>query len=943
MPANPNSFEAKDRLQVGDASYSYYRLDRVPGSDRLPYSLKVLLENLLRTEDGSIVTAEQIQAVAEWNPNAEPRTEIQFSPARVVMQDFTGVPAVVDLATMREAVAELGGDPAKINPLAPAELVIDHSVIADLFGGPDAFAGNVELEYQRNRERYQFLRWGQTAFDEFKVVPPGTGIVHQVNIEHLARVVFGRQIDGELTAYPDTVVGTDSHTTMVNGLGVVGWGVGGIEAEAAMLGQPVSMLIPRVVGFRLTGELPEAATATDLVLTITEMLRQHGVVGKFVEFYGTGVAAVPLANRATIGNMSPEYGSTIAVFPIDSETISYLRLTGRGEEQLALVEAYAKAQGLWHDPAREAEYSEYLELDISTVVPSLAGPKRPQDRVALTDAKQAFRDALGAYVNTAGENGYDESVAESFPASDTPSSNGGGHEPAPNELPTLRPADAGRPSKPTRVKLGDGTEFELDHGAVAIAAITSCTNTSNPSVMIGAALLAKRAVERGLTRKPWVKTSLAPGSKVVSDYYERAGLTPYLDKLGFNLVGYGCTTCIGNSGPLIAEVSEAVNEADLAAVAVLSGNRNFEGRINPDIKMNYLASPPLVVAYALAGSMDIDLYHEPLGTDQDGNDVFLADIWPSTEEIEQVVGSCIASDMFVRDYADVFAGDERWQSLPTPEGDTFTWDTGSTYVRKPPYFEGMGVEPEPVTDIDGARVLLKLGDSVTTDHISPAGSIRADSPAGRYLAEHGVERKDFNSYGSRRGNHEVMIRGTFANIRLRNELAAPGPEIPVGGYTRDFSAGEGEDAPVATVYEAAMNYAAAGTPLVILAGKEYGSGSSRDWAAKGTALLGVKAVLAESYERIHRSNLIGMGVLPLQYPKGENAETLGLTGTEVFSISGITALNDSGIPNEVQVRATPAGGGDPWTFSATVRIDTPGEAEYYRHGGIMQYVLRNLL
>jgi aconitate hydratase len=946
--AHPNSFDAKDRLQVGDTGYTYYRLDRVQGSDRLPYSLKVLLENLLRTEDGHNVTADQIRALAGWNPNAEPSTEIQFSPARVVMQDFTGVPAVVDLATMREAVAELGGDPARINPLAPAELVIDHSVIADLFGGPDAFAGNVELEYQRNRERYQFLRWGQTAFDEFKVVPPGTGIVHQVNIEHLARVVFGRELatadgDAELTAYPDTVVGTDSHTTMVNGLGVVGWGVGGIEAEAAMLGQPVSMLIPRVVGFKLTGELPEAATATDLVLTITEMLREHGVVGKFVEFYGTGVGAVPLANRATIGNMSPEYGSTIAVFPIDDETISYLRLTGRDEQQLALVEAYAKAQGLWHDPEREAEYSEYLELDVSTVVPSLAGPKRPQDRVALTEAKSAFRDALNAYVDADGEHGYDESVAESFPASDAPSHNGGGTEPAPNQLLSLRPSDNGRPSRPTRVRYEDGTEFELDHGAVAIAAITSCTNTSNPSVMIGAALLAKKAVERGLTRKPWVKTSLAPGSKVVSDYYERAGLTAYLDKLGFNLVGYGCTTCIGNSGPLIPEVSEAVNEADLAAVAVLSGNRNFEGRINPDIKMNYLASPPLVVAYALAGSMDVDLYSEPLGTDPDGNEVFLADIWPSPAEVEQVVSSCIASEMFVADYADVFAGDERWQSLPTPEGDTFTWDPESTYVRKPPYFEGMRPEPDPVTDIDGARVLLKLGDSVTTDHISPAGSIRADSPAGKYLAEHGVQRKDFNSYGSRRGNHEVMIRGTFANIRLRNQIA-PGTE---GGYTRDFTV---EDGPVTTVYEAAMHYAEAGIPLVVLAGKEYGSGSSRDWAAKGTALLGVKAVIAESYERIHRSNLIGMGVLPLQYPKGENAETLGLTGEETFSISGITALNPSAdgsasgrTPNQVEVRATPPGGGEPWTFAATVRIDTPGEAEYFRHGGIMQYVLRSLL
>jgi aconitate hydratase len=948
VPArNPNSFDSKDHLQVGDATYAYYRLDKLPGSAKLPYSLKVLLENLLRTEDGANITAEQIQAVADWDPNAEPSTEIQFSPARVVMQDFTGVPAVVDLATMREAVVELGGDPSKINPLAPAELVIDHSVIADLFGGPDSFAGNVELEYERNRERYQFLRWGQTAFDEFKVVPPGTGIVHQVNIEHLARVVFGREVDGELTAYPDTVVGTDSHTTMVNGLGVVGWGVGGIEAEAAMLGQPVSMLIPRVVGFKLTGQLPEGTTATDLVLTITEQLREHGVVGKFVEFYGTGVSAIPLANRATIGNMSPEYGSTIAVFPIDEETLKYLRLTGRSEQQVALVEAYAKAQGLWHDAGNEPAYSEYLELDVSTVVPSLAGPKRPQDRISLTDAKSSFREALGSYVGSAdggsatgnADGGYDEAVAESFPASDSPSHDGASTEPAPGQLVSCAPRDGGRPSAPTRVRLADGTEFELDHGAVAIAAITSCTNTSNPSVMIGAALVAKKAVERGLTSKPWVKTTLAPGSKVVTDYYERAGLTPYLDKLGFNLVGYGCTTCIGNSGPLIAEVSEAVNRSDLAVAAVLSGNRNFEGRINPDIKMNYLASPPLVVAYALAGSMDVDLYHDPLGTGSDGQDVYLADIWPTTAEIEEVVASCIQSSMFVHDYADVFAGDERWQSLPTPQGQTFTWDESSTYVRKPPYFEGMAPEPSPVTDIEGARVLLKLGDSVTTDHISPAGSIRADGPAGRYLAEHGVERKDFNSYGSRRGNHEVMIRGTFANIRLRNQVA-PGTE---GGYTRDFTRGEGEQAPVTSIYEAAEAYARQATPLVILAGKEYGSGSSRDWAAKGTALLGVRAVIAESYERIHRSNLIGMGVLPLQFPKGESAETLGLTGTETFSITGITALNDGQIPREVQVEATPAGGGRPWTLVATVRIDTPGEAEYYRHGGIMQYVLRSLL
>jgi aconitate hydratase len=938
VPAgHPNSFDAKDQLNVGDTSYSYFRLDKVAGSQNLPFSLKVLLENLLRTEDGLNVTSDQIRAVADWNPNAEPATEIQFTPARVVMQDFTGVPAVVDLATMREAVVALGGDPAKINPLAPAELVIDHSVVADLFGGPNAFAGNVELEYERNRERYQFLRWGQTAFDEFKVVPPGTGIVHQVNLEHLARVIFGREVNGELVAYPDTVVGTDSHTTMINGLGIVGWGVGGIEAEAAMLGQPVSMLIPRVVGFKLIGELPAGATATDLVLTITEQLRKHGVVGKFVEFYGSGVSAVPLANRATLGNMSPEYGSTIAVFPIDGETIRYLRMTGRSEQQIALVEAYAKAQGLWHDDANEATYSEYLELDVSTVVPSIAGPKRPQDRVAITDAKTGFRGALSDYVagsSTGGEHGYDEAAAESFPASDTPAyhgSNGGG--PAKDYV-SCAPKDGGRPSHPTAVTLSDGTSFELDHGAVTIAAITSCTNTSNPSVMIGAALLAKKAVEKGLSCKPWVKTTLAPGSKVVSDYYDRSGLTPYLNKLGFNLVGYGCTTCIGNSGPLIPEVSAAVNAADLAVVSVLSGNRNFEGRINPDIKMNYLASPPLVVAYALAGSMDVDLINEPIGVGTDGSDVFLADLWPTAAEVEEVVASAIHRDMFVDSYADVFAGDEQWQSLQTPEGQIFTWDPESTYVRKPPYFDGMQALPSPVSDIEAARVLVKVGDSVTTDHISPAGSIKADSPAGKYLSEHGVARKDFNSYGSRRGNHEVMIRGTFANIRLRNQIRTPGAALPEGGFTRDFTQPDG---PVSSIYDASANYVATGTPLVILAGKEYGSGSSRDWAAKGTALLGVKAVIAESYERIHRSNLIGMGVLPLQYPAGENAESLGLTGEETFSIHGVTALNEGQIPQEVTVRTQDK------TFAATVRIDTPGEADYYRHGGIMQYVLRSLI
>jgi aconitate hydratase len=924
VPAeSKNSFGSRAQLDLGGGRLDYFRIDAVDGADRLPFSLKVLLENLLRTEDGKNVTGEQIRALGNWRADAEPDTEIQFTPARVVMQDFTGVPAVVDLATMREAVVELGGDATRINPLAPAELVIDHSVIADLFGTPDSFQRNVELEYERNKERYQFLRWGQTAFDEFKVVPPGTGIVHQVNIEYLARVVFDR--DG--LAYPDTLVGTDSHTTMVNGLGVLGWGVGGIEAEAAMLGQPVSMLIPRVVGFKLTGELPDGSTATDLVLTITEMLRKHGVVGKFVEFYGSGVGAVPLANRATIGNMSPEYGSTCAIFPIDDETLRYLRFTGRKDEQIDLVERYAKENGLWHDPSAEPDFSETLELDLSTVEPSLAGPKRPQDRVPLKSAKPMFREALANYVDGDSiQDSQDEASAESFPASDPAAP--ADHEATPIERSAASGA-AGRQSNPTPVTLADGTDCVIDHGAVAIAAITSCTNTSNPSVMVAAALLAKKAVEKGLQRKPWVKTTLAPGSKVVMDYYERAGLTPYLDKLGFNLVGYGCTTCIGNSGPLPDEISAAVNDADLAVVSVLSGNRNFEGRINPDVKMNYLASPPLVVAYALAGSMDVDITTEPLGTGADGEPVHLADIWPAPDEVQRVIDEAIASEMFTKDYADVFAGDERWQGLPTPEGDTFEWDAESTYVRKPPYFEGMQTEPEPVTDITGARVLLKLGDSVTTDHISPAGSIKADSPAGKYLAEHGVERRDFNSYGSRRGNHEVMIRGTFANIRLRNQLA-PGTE---GGVTRDFT----RDGEVTTVYDASVNYAEAGTPLVVLAGKEYGSGSSRDWAAKGTALLGVRAVIAESYERIHRSNLIGMGVLPLQFPDGESAESLGLTGEETFDIVGIEAMNEGSTPRTVTVKA-----GDK-EFEARVRIDTPGEAEYYRHGGIMQYVLRSLL
>ena len=923
-----NSFGARAQLSLGAAGTTdYFRIDAVDGSQRLPFSLKVLLENLLRCEDGANVTTAEIEAVANWKPAAEPDTEIQFTPARVVMQDFTGVPAVVDLATMREAVVELGGDATRINPLAPAELVIDHSVIADLFGTPDAFARNVELEYERNRERYQFLRWGQTAFDEFKVVPPGTGIVHQVNIEYLARVVFQRRGGAGWIAYPDTLVGTDSHTTMVNGLGVLGWGVGGIEAEAAMLGQPVSMLIPRVVGVKLTGELPEGSTATDLVLVITEMLRKHGVVGKFVEFYGSGVTTVPLANRATIGNMSPEYGSTCAIFPIDEETLRYLRFTGRKDDQIALVEAYAKQNGLWHDPSVEPAFSETLELDLSTVEPSLAGPKRPQDRVPLKVAKPMFREALGSYVSSV-QDAHDEAEDESFPASDVPSFS----ESA--AVPSAAAGSNGRTSNPMPVTFADGTEAVLDHGAVVIAAITSCTNTSNPSVMVGAALLAKKAVERGLTRKPWVKTSLAPGSKVVTDYYDRAGLTPYLEKLGFNLVGYGCTTCIGNSGPIIDEVSAAVNAGDLAATAVLSGNRNFEGRINPDVKMNYLASPPLVVAYALAGSMDVDLLNDPLGTDPEGQPVYLHDIWPSAQEVQQTIDAAIASEMYTKDYADVFAGDERWQGLPTPQGSTFDWDAESTYVRKPPYFDGMQREPSPVTDIVGARVLLKLGDSVTTDHISPAGSIKADSPAGRYLSEHGVQRTDFNSYGSRRGNHEVMIRGTFANIRLRNRISTSGAEIPEGGFTRDFTQDGG---PVSTIYDASVNYLAAGTPLVVLAGKEYGSGSSRDWAAKGTALLGVRAVIAESYERIHRSNLIGMGVLPLQFPAGANAESLRLTGEETVSISGVAALNAAATPSTVHVTAGSV------EFDAVVRIDTPGEADYYRHGGIMQFVLRSLL
>ncbi len=906
-----DSFGSRGTLEVGDASYEVYRLAAVPGLERLPFSLKVLAENLLRTEDGANITADHIRALAQWDPDAQPDTEIQFTPARVIMQDFTGVPCVVDLATMREAVAELGGDPERINPLAPAEMVIDHSVQIDVAGRADAFERNVELEYQRNRERYQFLRWGQTAFDDFKVVPPGTGIVHQVNIEYLARGVMVR--DGK--AYPDTCVGTDSHTTMVNGLGVLGWGVGGIEAEAAMLGQPVSMLIPRVVGFKLTGNIPAGVTATDVVLTITQKLRQHGVVGKFVEFYGEGVAAVPLANRATIGNMSPEFGSTVAIFPIDGVTIDYLRLTGRSEEQLALVEAYAKDQGLWLDPSAEGYtepvYSEYLELDLSTVVPSIAGPKRPQDRIELSKAKEQFQRDLPTYAPEL--NQVDEAERESFPASDSP-------------------AISSSATRTYSVTDSEGRSFELFHGAVAIASITSCTNTSNPSVMLAAALLAKNAVEKGLVAKPWVKTSMAPGSQVVTNYYEKAGLWPYLEKLGFHLVGYGCATCIGNSGPLDEQVSAVVQEHDLAVAAVLSGNRNFEGRINPDVKMNYLASPPLVIAYALAGTMDFDFDADPLGRTQDGHPIFLRDIWPSPEQVQATIDASIDRKMFEDDYADVFSGDERWRGLDTPEGNVFSWDPQSTYVRKPPYFEGMGATPEPVTDITGARVLAKLGDSVTTDHISPAGSIKPDSPAGVYLAEHGVERRDFNSYGSRRGNHEVMIRGTFANIRLRNQLV-PGVE---GGFTKNLLTGEDT-----TIYDASVAYQAAGVPLVVLGGKEYGSGSSRDWAAKGTRLLGVRAVITESFERIHRSNLIGMGVLPLQFPEGESADSLGLDGTETFDIAGVTALNDGVTPRTVTVTAT-KGDGTVVEFDAVVRIDTPGEADYYRNGGILQYVLRQV-
>jgi aconitate hydratase len=928
-----NSFNTRAQLTVDDTTYTIYRLDQIDGTQRLPYSLKVLLENLLRNEDGERITREQIQALAEWQPKHVRTQEIQYTPARVLMQDFTGVPCIVDLVAMRDAIDHLGGDVRRINPLIPTELVIDHSVIVDVFGRADAFLTNAALEFERNAERYQLLRWGAQTLNDFKVVPPDTGICHQINLEYLSRVVFTRETPDGTLAYPDTLVGTDSHTPMVNGLGVLGWGVGGIEAEAAMLGQPISMLMPQVLGFKLTGELKPGTTATDLVLTVAELLRKTGVVGKFVEFYGPGLASVPLANRATIGNMSPEYGSTCAIFPIDDETLSYLRLTGRPEHQIHLVEAYAKEQGLWHDPEHEADYSQILEFDLGSVEPSLAGPKRPQDRVPLRIAPNAVCALLAGQSQVdALQVGLDAASDASFPASDPISI----IHSDPGDTPRALPDDgcgAEWSPNPIPITLADGSQCEIDHGSVVIAAITSCTNTSNPSVMLGAALLAKNAVEKGLVSKPWVKTSLAPGSRVVTDYIERAGLTPYLEKLGFNLVGYGCTTCIGNSGPLIPEVGAAVKDNDLTVCSVLSGNRNFEGRIHPQTQMNFLASPPLVVAYALAGSLHVNLLHDPLGEDSDGKPVYLHDIWPSSQTIEDTIAANLHAGMFTHGYSDLYAGDERWQGMDIAEGDTFQWQADSTYVRKPPFFDGMERNPAPLTDITGARVLAKLGDSVTTDHISPAGAIAPDSPAGRYLIEHNIEHKDFNSYGARRGNHEVMIRGTFANIRLRNHLA-PDTE---GGFTRDFTQ---TDAPVTTIYEAAQNYAAADTQLVILAGKEYGSGSSRDWAAKGTALLGVRAVIAESYERIHRSNLIGMGVLPLQFPDGENAEVLGLTGEETFAITGLAGAETPA--HELRVTVTNPEG-QTRTFDAIVRIDTPAEADYYRHGGILPYVLRQLL
>ncbi len=937
-----NSFGAKSTLDAGGRSFEIFRLDALQQSfdvARLPFSLKVLLENLLRTEGNGSVEAADIEALAGWDAKAQPSKEIAFTPARVLMQDFTGVPAVVDLAAMRDAIAQMGGDAAQINPLVPAELVIDHSVQVDAFGTHDAFRVNAEREFERNQERYSFLRWGQGAFDDFSVVPPDTGIVHQVNLEYLARVVFPNEKTGQ--AYPDTLVGTDSHTTMVNGLGVLGWGVGGIEAEAAMLGQPMSMLIPQVLGFRVHGELPEGATATDLVLTVTEMLRERGVVGMFVEFYGDGLAGLPLADRATIGNMSPEFGSTCAIFPIDAETLTYLELSGRPAEQIALVEAYAKEQGMWHDEHSEKPtFSDEIELDLGSVEPSLAGPKRPQDRVSLREAQVVFQEALRDYIPSDGDqaDAQDEAVAESYPASDPPANEPGHSElvsTGPPQLPQGSTATALPHNGTAKSVTIDGETFELDHGHVVIAAITSCTNTSNPSVMIGAGILARNALARGLQSKPWVKTSLAPGSKVVTEYLDRAGLTEPLEGLGFNLVGYGCTTCIGNSGPLSQEISDAVGEGDLAVVSVLSGNRNFEGRINPDVKMNYLASPPLCVAYALAGTMDIDIAREPLGQDEQGEDVYLRDIWPSEQEIAKTIGEAVRADMFRKSYGEVFAGDERWNGLDVPSGERFAWDEQSTYVRLPPYFQDMPAQPEPVSELEGARVLALLGDSVTTDHISPAGAIKRDGPAGAYLQQQGVSPRDFNSYGSRRGNHEVMMRGTFANIRLRNQLA-PGTE---GGVTRHLPEGE-----QMSIYDAAMKYADEDVSLVVLAGKEYGSGSSRDWAAKGTKLLGVRAVIAQSFERIHRSNLVGMGVLPLQFPEGESVQSLGLTGEETFAIDGIAdaAAAVEGGERTVSVRAE-RDGAEPIVFDARVRIDTPREAEYFRHGGILQFVLRMLL
>lgn len=925
-----NSFEARAELDVGGKSYEIYRLDVIPGYERLPYSLKVLLENLLRNEDGTLVTKEQVQAVADWDPAAAHGAEIQYTPARVLLQDFTGVPCVVDLVAMRDAMAAFGGDPQKINPLIPSELVIDHSVIADAFGTPSAFQVNADLEFQRNQERYQLLRWAQQAFDDFLVVPPDTGICHQVNLEYLSRVVFTRERGGITQAYCDTLVGTDSHTPMVNGLGVLGWGVGGIEAEAAMLGQPMSMLVPPVVGVKLTGKLPAGTTATDLVLTVANTLRLVGVVGKFVEFFGPGVASIPLANRATLGNMSPEYGSTCAIFPIDDETLSYLRLTGRAEEQVRLVEAYAKEQGLWHDPEHAADYSKIVELDLASIEPSIAGPKRPQDRIPLHKARKVVSTILteGSQVPDI-LSGLDEASDESFPASDPiafsslePSEDPVDRTVKHEEIPWL--------SDPVSVTFADGSTSDVDNGHVVIAAITSCTNTSNPEVMIGAGLMAKKAVELGLSAKPWVKTSLAPGSRIVTDYYEKAGLTPFLDTLGFNLVGYGCTTCIGNSGPLIPEVARAVDDNHLNVSAVLSGNRNFEGRIHPQTQMNFLASPPLVVAYALAGTMNIDLLTDSIGTGSAGQDVYLRDIWPSAEEVQALVSASVESSMFTAGYANVFDGDHNWQSLQIPDADMFAWDNTSTYVRQPPYFDGMPREPEPLKDITDARVLALLGDSVTTDHISPAGNIKRDSPAGKWLQENGVKPGDFNSYGSRRGNHEVMIRGTFANIRLRN-LLVPGVE---GGETRHLPDGERM-----SIFDASQKYQGDGVPLMVIAGSEYGSGSSRDWAAKGTLLLGVKVVLATSFERIHRSNLIGMGVLPLQFLPGDTAESLGLTGEETFSVRGLEG--QARTPERVTVSVTSDDGTR--EFEAAVRIDTPAEAAYFQHGGILQYVLRQLL